>query len=54
MSEGQREKIPGGAGGEKKSQKWGSPEVGLVLTQSGASACSPDVGLELMNCEIMT
>ena len=49
MSEGQRERERKSQEGqrekEKEGEKRGLPEVGLVLA---------DVGLKLMNCEIMT
>ena len=45
---------------EREREKWVSSEVGFVFTRSGARVhpkqglCSPDVGLELTNREIMT
>ena len=54
---GDREKI---RERDRETEKQGSPEAGLMLTQCRSRAhpkqnlSSPDVGLELMNHEIMT
>ena len=66
----ERERVPVSQGKERETERekvrvhlkqslW-SPGVGLMLTQNGAQAqqkwgsCLPDMGLELMNCEIIT
>ena len=60
MSKGQRERDSPTRGREKEREKPGSPKAGLKLIRNRAhthpkwGSCSPDVGLQLRNREIVT